>query len=97
MTGRARIARGSSRGHPSGGLRGAIVARHHRIAAGADGGDAHEQQRDLGRALHLKPHNVIDAALSTPAASEASPSQMAGAISPAAIRFDRSGMGMRAM
>ena len=42
-------------------------------------------------------HQVIDAALSTPAVTEASPSQIAAAISPFSIRADRSGTGMRAM
>jgi hypothetical protein len=48
-----------------------------------------------GTIASLPDHKVIDAALSRPAVTEESPSQIDGAISPAAIRFERSGTGMR--
>ena len=44
----------------------------------------------LGRSVSRR-HAPIDAALSMPAATDAAPSQIAGAISPASIRVDRFG------
>src|SRR5579863_8224574 len=48
------------------------------------------------RSIHLgqRFHEIIEAALSAPAASEESPSQIAGATSPAAIFADRLGIGI---
>jgi len=45
----------------------------------------------------LHDQEIIEAALSAPAASEASPSQIAAASSPAAIRADRFGTGILTM
>ena len=41
------------------------------------------------------PHHVIDAALNRPPVADARPSQIAGASSPAAMRLEMSGTGMR--
>src|SRR5215471_18852268 len=52
---------------------------------------AHHEKSDLRRALHLNPQDVIDAALNTPKVTDTSPSQIAEASSPAAIRLERCG------
>src|SRR5437588_5606574 len=64
-----------------------VAARH------GDAERAHDDEADLCRAFHGV---VIEAALSRPAVTEARPTHSAEAISPAAIRLDSSGSGMRA-
>ena len=91
--------------------------RHERIGTAADRDGAHQQQRDMVRALRrhgrlrrdraafakflvwpaFHDQVIIAAALSAPAASDDSPSQIADAISPAAIRADRFGTGILTM
>lgn len=64
------------------------------IAGGARGRErAHDEKADLRRALHVDCliHELIEAALNTPKATETKPSQIAEASSPAAIRLDRCG------
>ena len=76
-------------------LRAAFRARRHHVGARRRGaGDTHQHKRDLGRAFHSQ--MLIDAALIRPAVIDAQPSQIAGPSSPAAIRCERSGRGMRA-
>src|SRR5436305_879380 len=65
---------------------------HHVGGRGGGAGHAHQYQSDLRGAFHV----VIEAALMRPAVTDAAPSQIAGAISPFAMRCDRSGMGKRA-
>ena len=53
------------------------------------------EREQPGRSVS-SPQVLIDAALSMPAVTEAAPSQIAGAVSPLAMRCERSGTGMRA-
>src|ERR1700693_6010574 len=80
----------------------AAVAWRQRIRDAADAGCGHQGERDLGGSLHAPAPGCpapaqyeIAAALSAPAATEANPSEIAGARSPAAMRCGRLGIGMR--
>src|SRR3979490_290248 len=72
----------------------AILARHERIAGPADRRRRHHHQRH-GSFHRLFGQYDIEAAFRAPPASDEIPSQIAGAVSPDAIRRDRSGTGMR--